>query len=147
MTAKKPLKGYVDRNSFKMYMLDTGLLGAMADMSIGIFSEGHKLFSEYKGAFVENYVAQQIAAMEHPLYYWRRAGGTAELDFILEIKGAILPLEVKAGVNPKSKSLASYDNRFHPPVLLRSTLLNLKHDGKIINIPLYAINRLEQIIK
>ncbi len=143
-TAKKPLQGYVDRNSFKIYMLDIGLLGAMTNMSIELFAQGDKLFTEYKGAFVENYVAQQLAAMKRSLYYWSRSSGTAELDFILETTDSILPLEVKAGINPKSKSLLSYDDRFHPPLLLRSTLLNLKRDGKIINIPLYALNYLEQ---
>ena len=143
-TAKKPLQGYIDRNSFKIYMLDIGLLGAMTNMSIELFAQGDKLFTEYKGAFVENHVAQQLAAMKRPLYYWSRSSGTAELDFILETTDDILPLEVKAGINPKSKSLLSYDNRFHPTLLLRSTLLNLKRDGKIINIPLYALNYLEQ---
>ena len=143
-TAKKPLQGYVNRNSFKVYMLDVGLLGAMANMSVDIFAQGNKLFTEYKGAFVENYVAQQLAAMKRPLYYWR-SGGAAELDFIIETADDILPLEVKAGINSKSKSLHSYHNRFHPPVLLRSTLLNLKQDGDIINIPLYALNYLERL--
>ena len=118
----------------------------MTNMSVDIFLSGHKLFSEYKGAFVENYVAQQLTAMEQPLYYWRSPGGAAELDFIFETADAVLPLEVKAGINPKSKSLISYNNRFQPPFLLRTTLLNLKHDGKIINIPLYALNYLEQKI-
>ncbi len=72
-------------------------------------------------------MAQQlIAAGQKELFYWRRKGGRAELDFLCEIGDGIIPLEVKAGVNPRSKSLKSYDNQFAPPCLARTTLLNLK---------------------
>jgi len=71
----------------------------------------------------------------------------AELDFLCEIDSNIYPLEVKAGINPKSKSLKSYDNQFHPLILARATLLNLKHDGKICNIPLYAIPGLKNLVR
>lgn len=61
------------------------------------------------------------------------------MDFLLEREGVVLPLEVKAGVNPKSKSLKSFDAQFAPPALLRSTLLNLRRDDRTFNIPLYAM--------
>ncbi len=69
----------------------------------------------------------------------------AEVDFLVEDDGRVLPLEVKAGVNPKSKSLRSFDARFDPPLLLRLTLLNLRHDGKVCNIPLYAAGALSRL--
>jgi len=147
-TAKHPLLGYMDRNSFKVYALDIGLLGAMAGIPADILVRGDKLFNEYQGAFVENYVAQHLAAMfEMPLVYWKSAGRMAEVDFLCEIEDAILPLEVKAGINPKSKSLRSYDKQFQPPLMCRSTLLNLKHDGRILNIPLYGISYLKQLVQ
>ncbi len=137
----------MNRGIFKVYALDVGLLGAMANIPIEILVKGDRLFNEYQGAFVENYVAQHLTAMfEQSLAYWKSEGKMAELDFLCEIDGTILPLEVKAGVNPKSKSLLSYDSQFHPPLLCRSTLLNLKFDGKILNIPLYAINNLKQLL-
>ncbi|MBT3199886.1 MAG: ATP-binding protein [Phycisphaerales bacterium] len=145
-TAKHPLKGYMDRDCFKIYCLDVGLLGAMAGVPLEILARGDDLFNEYGGAFVENYAAQQLATLGMDLYYWRSSGKIAELDFLCEIGGAICPLEVKAGINAKSKSLRSYDNQFNPPLLARATLLNLRHDGKICNIPLYAISRLRELL-
>jgi len=70
----------------------------------------------------------------------------ANLDFLCEIQGSIHPLEAKAGISPKSKSLLSYDTQFNPPVLFRTTLLNLKKDGKICNIPLYAVHNFPEIM-
>ena len=139
-TAKHPLKGYVDRSAFKVFALDIGLLGAMAGVPPDILVQGDRLFREYEGAFVENYAAQQLRSEKGmDLHYWKSEGGTAEVDFLCEYNNEIYPLEAKAGVNPRSKSLKSYDNRFSPPVLSRATLLNLKQDGKIRNYPLYAL--------
>jgi predicted AAA+ superfamily ATPase len=146
--AKHPLKGYMNRNNFKVYLLDVGLLGALARVPAEVLVQGDRLFNEYRGAFVENFIAQQLAAsLAMELYYWRSEGKMAELDFLCTVESHIYPLEVKAGINPKSKSLKSYDQQFHPPLLLRSTLLNLKCDGKICNIPLYGILCLPQIIR
>ncbi|NOZ03725.1 MAG: ATP-binding protein [FCB group bacterium] len=138
---KIPLKGYANPQSFKVFMLDVGILGAMANLHSGILLKGDDLFQEFKGAWVENYVAQQLKAETGiPLYYWTSTGKKAELDFLCEFKTRIYPLEVKAGINPRSKSLLSYDRQFSPPVLSRTTLLNLKKDGKVVNYPLYAIH-------
>ena len=138
-SARLPLRGYADRRSFKVYAPDIGLLGALAGTAPQLIARGDRLFAEYRGALVENYVAQQLAASSTgELYYWRSAGGKAEVDFVLERDGEILPLEVKAGVNPRSKSLKSFDTQFAPPLLVRSTLLNLKRDARVVNIPLYA---------
>jgi predicted AAA+ superfamily ATPase len=147
-SAKFPLKGYMNRNNFKVYLLDVGLLGALAGVPPEMWTSGDRLFKEYQGAFVENFVGQQLAAsLMRDLCYWKSKGKMAELDFLYSIENMIYPLEVKAGINPRSKSLKSYDQQFHPPLLLRSTLLNLKYDGKICNIPLYGISCLPQIIR
>ncbi len=139
-TARLPLRGHADRQSFKVYALDVGLLGALANTAPQLMAHGDRLFAEYRGALVENYVAQQlIASAAGELYYWRSSGGKAEVDFLMERDGEILPLEVKAGVNPKSKSLRSFDAQFAPPLLIRSTLLNLKRDDRVLNVPLYAV--------
>ena len=145
---KHPLKHYANAGCFKVYALDVGLLGAMAGIPIELLADGKRLFNEYEGAFVESYVAQQLISdfNQEKLYYWRSKGGKAELDFLCEVKGEIFPLEVKAGINPKSKSLRSYDQQFNPPLLARTTLLNVKKDGKICNLPLYAVSRLESLI-
>ncbi len=140
-TAKRPLKGYMNRDVFKLFVLDVGILGAMARIPADMLVKGSKLFNEYQGAFVENYVAQQLCSyLNVDLYYWKSEGKKAELDFLCEYGSQILPLEAKAGINPRSKSLKSYDTQFAPTVLSRTTLLNLKQDGKICNYPLYAVS-------
>ena len=119
----------------------------MARLPVDVTAQGSRLFNEYEGAFVENYVSQQlIGSGLKELYYWRSKGGRAELDFLCEIGDRIIPLEVKAGVNPRSKSLKSYDDQFEPPCPARSTLLNLKRDGKICNLPLYAVSLLSRLV-
>lgn len=146
-TSKHPLKHYADPSCFKVYALDVGLLGAMAGSPIERLVQGSRLFNEYEGAFVENHVAQQLVShFNQPLYYWRSKGGKAELDFLCDFNGQICPLEVKAGINPRSKSLRSYDLQFTPGQVSRTNLLNFKKDGKIGNLPLYAVAMLQKLI-
>ena len=145
--AKSPLSHYEEKSCFKIYSLDVGLLGAIARSPVDLLSREDRLFNEYEGAFVENYAAQQLTAhFGQPLHYWRSKGGKAELDFLCEFSGRVYPLEVKAGVNARSKSLRSYDMQFSPPVLARATLLNMKKDDKTLNLPLYAIALLPEMV-
>jgi len=144
---KHPLSHYADSSCFQVYALDIGLLGAMAGSPVELLVQGERLFNEYEGAFVENYVAQQLVShFGQTLYYWRSKGGKGELDFLCEFAGKIYPLEVKAGINPRSKSLSSYNLQFQPERLVRTNLLNLKKDGNLINLPLYAISMLPSVI-
>jgi uncharacterized protein len=139
-TAKVPLKAYSSNNIFKIYALDVGLLGAMAKTPVETLTRGNQLFNEYFGAFVENYVAQQLVSYkEISLNYWK-SSGIAEVDFLCEHNNIIFPLETKAGINPQSKSLLFYGSKYNPDILSRASLLNLKHDGRICNYPLYAIS-------
>ncbi|MDY6863502.1 MAG: ATP-binding protein [Thermodesulfobacteriota bacterium] len=139
-TAKNPLKRYMNRNNFKVFVLDVGILGAMVNLSPQLLAGKDNLLNEFKGAFVENYVAQQLRSEKKvDLYYWTSKGKKAETDFLCEFASQVYPLEAKAGINPKSKSLISFDRQFHPNILSRTTLLNLRHDGRICNYPLYAI--------
>ncbi len=146
-TSRPPLSHYTDRSCFKVYALDVGLLGAMARTPLELMVHGDRLFTECRGALAENYVAQQlIAANNSDLFYWRSSGGKAEIDFLGEVGGSVVPIEVKAGLSRKSKSLRSYDQQFEPEELVRTNLLNLKRDGKICNIPLYAISLLARFV-
>ena len=139
-SAKIPLKGYMDPAVFKIYYLDVGLLTAMAGISPSIIIEGERLFDEYKGAFVENYVIQQLQyCLSVRAYYWK-SEGIAEVDFLVEYRNKVLPIEVKSGINPRSKSMKVYMEKYKPETFYRSSLLNLKKDGRIINLPLYAIS-------
>ena len=98
------------------------------------------LFDEFRGAIVESYVAQQLVQAGHgPLYYWASEKGKAEVDFLVESAGEVVPLEVKSGINPRSKSLRSYASKYEPARMARTTPLNLRQDGGVINYPLYAL--------
>jgi len=147
-TCKSPLKGFCDCNSFKAYAVDVGLLGAMANVSVEVLSRSDSLFTEFGGALVENYIAEQLMATSgEGLYYWKTEAGTAETDFVCEIKGSIYPLEVKAGINVKSKSLRFFTDRFSPRFVCRTTLKNLKKDGAVINFPLYLISEHQRLLE
>lgn len=138
--AKRPLNAYVKENIFKLYCLDVGLLSALADIPPKIVVQGNEIFEEFKGALAENFVLQELKASKASnVYYWE-SEGQAEVDFIFEKAGRIFPLEVKAGVNVRSKSLHSFDQKFSPPYLGRTSLMNLKYDGRILNVPLYAVS-------
>jgi hypothetical protein len=139
-TARKPLKTHVEENIFKMYALDIGLLGAQTGTTPDSVVRGDKLFQEFQGALVENYVVQELRAERGlDLYYWE-SEGTAEVDFVCEESGSIYPLEAKAGINVRSKSLQSFDQKYSPPYLGRTSLLNMKKELRILNFPLYAVS-------
>ncbi len=140
-TIQLPLSGFSRLNCFKLFILDIGLLAAMANLPPDIILHGHELFSTWHGAFVENHTAQQlISSQQKKLYYWRSESYKAEIDFIIAYNSNVYPFEVKAGINPKSKSLISYNQKFNPCLMIRSNLLNLKKDGQYLNIPLYAVD-------
>ena len=146
-TPKRPLQVSRLKNIFKIYALDVGILGAMANLDAEILVNGEQLFNEFSGAFTENYAAQQLRAISGPnLQYWKNKNGKAEVDFLFEAKGEIYPLEVKAGVNLKSKSLHFFDNKYNSPLLFRTSLHNLRKDGILCNIPLYYLDSLPKIV-
>ncbi len=140
-TPKFPLSAYADNNVFKIFLADVGLLGAQSSLSAHTIIDGDLLFTEFKGALTENYVAQELIATKHKeLYYWT-SEGTAEVDFLIEADHHVYPLEVKAGTSQKKKSLLVYNQKYAPEKLMRATLMNIKHDGNIYNYPLYLISR------
>jgi len=127
---------------FKIYCMDIGLLAAMAGVQSAMLVQGDAIFTSYSGAFVENYVAQQISALsDQPLAYWKREGNLAEVDFLHENEG-IIPIEVKAGINPRSQSLRSYRKRYSPQMAYRLSLLNFCKEAGLVNLPLYAAHRI-----
>lgn len=144
-----PLTAYVDRECFKTYLLDVGLLGAMTGLSPQILIQGHEYFTEFRGSFVENFIAQSLMCSEvHDdgnLYYWS-SEGKAEVDFIFSLNNQIYPLEIKSGNTNKKKSLRVYDDKYSPPLLIRSSPMNLKKDGKILNCPLYLLENIKMFL-
>ena len=139
--ARLPLSGYRREGAFKAYILDVGLLGARLDLSERMILDGNRLFTEFHGVFVENYVAQElVAAGTEELYYWT-SDSIAEVDFVVSSGDRIHALEAKAGSSTKTKSLRFFGEKYKIPDLSRTNLLNFKRDGGISNYPLYAVSR------
>ena len=146
-TPKMPLMGYVNYSKFKIYLLDTGLLGAMLNLSSSIILQLNALFQEYNGAFIENFVACEFVSNGNKdLVYWT-SKSDAEVDFIFQYKGEIFPVEVKSGMNKNIKSLRSYSEKYKPKLLVRTSPRNFIRDKDFINIPLYAISGINKIIE
>ena len=141
---KLPLDAYSDKQVFKIFLLDIGLLGAMSKLDPRIILEENRLFQEFKGALTENFVALELHEKHFDkLYYWK-SKGIAKVDFVISTEQYIFPLEVKAGFSKNKKSLLVYDKTFSKRknfsgVLSRTSLRNFAFDGKVTNYPLYAI--------
>ncbi len=146
-TPQLPLRHYFDHQAFKTYLLDVGLLGSMNHIAPKMLLEKEQLFKEFSGALTENYVAQTLTSvLKRPLYYWK-SEGKAEIDFLIEVENQIFPLEVKAGISRRKKSLQVYADKFQPAQMIRASLLNLLKNGEILNIPLYALEQLPRLLK
>ncbi len=137
-SAKMPLKFYEDANAFKLFMLDVGLMGAMAETSAQSMLVGNDIFSEYKGAFTELYVYTQLKTLNLSLYYHSVDNSTIEIDFLTQWHDKVVPIEVKAEVNVKSKSLHTFINANPELKGIRYSMLPYKEQEWMTNIPLYA---------
>lgn len=145
---KLPLKAYEDFKAFKLYMLDVGLLACMSGLDKQILLDGNDMFVEFKGALSEQYVIQQLKKLTSTnVYYWTNEAGKAEIDFVIERKGKIIPIEVKSEINLKAKSLAFYHEKFQPEIALRISMADYKVDDWVINLPLWAVFSLDLILK
>lgn len=143
---KTPMSAYADFSKFKIYMHDVGLLAAMLNISSDQIVLPDSLFKEFNGAFIENFIAQELAsARKEQLFYWT-SRSDAEVDFILESNQNIFPLEVKSGTSRNTKSLQSYASKYNPNMVFRTSPRNLIQSDKFVNIPLYAIKLLGKLI-
>ena len=135
-----PLKFYVDNAAFKIYLLDVGLLAAMSQTEPKDILLGNKVFSEFKGAFSENYVLQQLKPISGVnTYYFSKDNSQLEIDFLLQCAGRIIPVEVKSEENVKSKSLHTFvDNHMNEGKGLRISMKQHIEQDWMENIPLCA---------
>ena len=140
---EQPLKFYEDFYAFKLYLLDVGLLGALSEVSAGRMLVNNDVFKEFKGAFTENYVLEQLTASKHPvIYYFSKENSKVEVDFLVQTRGRVIPIEVKAEENVKSKSLSQFVRIDHADKNLRGLRCSMKpyiDQGWMENIPLYSI--------
>ena len=138
-----PLKAYEEMDAFKLYLVDVGLLSAMTDLDVQSQLTGNDLFEEFKGALTEQYVLQQLITLRDvSIYYWSPENVRAEIDFLLQIKGKVIPLEVKAAENLHAKSLRVYHQKYAPEIALRTSLSDYRREEWMTNWPLYAISEL-----
>ena len=136
-----PLKSYQDFHAFKLFMVDVGLLTCMIGLNKKALLEGDAIFTESKGSLTEQYVLQQLVTNQNlSIYYWSTDKGEAELDFVIQTNGEIIPLEVKTENNLQAKSLKTYKNNFNPKHSIRASMLNYIEEETLINVPLYAIS-------
>lgn len=135
-----PLKAYTEFSVFKLYLLDVGLLAAMADLDARTILEGNAIFVEFKGALTEQYVLQQlIAETEYIPYYYTETKSEGEIDFLIQKESKIVPIEVKAEENLRAKSLREYAKKFQPEYAVRTSMSNYREQDWMTNIPLYLI--------
>ncbi len=133
-----PFKFYEDQNAFKLFMLDVGLMGAMVEASAESMLVGDSVFSEYKGAFTELYVFTQLKSEGISLYYHSVDNSTIEIDFLASFHDHVVPIEVKAEENVKSKSLRTFITKNPGLKGLRFSMLPYRQQDWMTNIPLYA---------
>lgn len=122
-------------------MADIGLLNAIANIDQKILLDKNNILTEFKGALTEQFVCQQLK-IKNELFYWVASNGTAEVDFLVQSKNEIIPIEVKAEENLKAKSLKVYVEKFSPKKAIRTSMNNYREESWLTNIPLYAIGEI-----
>lgn len=138
-----PLKAYEDIKAFKLFVLDVGLLGCMVGLSKKVLLDGNDLFVEFKGDLTEQYVLQQLVThSEWSMYYYTNDNGSCEVDFLVDTGETVVPVEVKAEVNLRAKSLRMYVEKYSPVMAVRTSMQDYKKESWLVNLPLYAIENL-----
>jgi predicted AAA+ superfamily ATPase len=142
-----PLTAYQDPNSFKLFINDVGLLSTFSNLDMKSLLEGNRVFEEFKGALTEQFVFQELRfRLNHNPYYWSAEKGSAELDFVIEYAGNVIPVEVKASYNLRAKSLKSFHEQFKPLRSIRTSMADFRDEGWLVNIPLYALSQFQNHI-
>lgn len=144
--ARIPLRAYEDLKAFKLFVVDVGLLGCMAGLRQRTLLDSNDLFVEFKGALTEQYVCQQLKTIEDlDMYYYTNDRGSCEVDFVVDTGEQIIPVEVKAELNLKAKSLKTYQEKFLPELSIRTSMTDYKKEEWLVNLPLYAIDQISKI--
>lgn len=134
---KKPLANYRDIDAFKIYLSDVGLLCAKKDIIANDILYMVDELNDFKGGMTENYVHNQLKINDYTTYYWESDRG-AEIDFIIQREGKLIPIEVKAADNTRAKSLKLYMDRFEPAYAIKLSTKNFAQEDNKLIIPLYA---------
>lgn len=136
-----PLKAYADNASFKIFLLDIGLLCAICGVTAQSVVENNSLLGAFKGGLTEQYVMQQLRPHKDlGIYYWSADNSMGEIDFLLQKDDAIIPIEVKAEENLLSKSLRAFSKKYGLTTALRFSMSDYRRQDWMTNIPLYAVH-------
>jgi len=141
-----PLKAYEDLTAFKIYLSDTAILRRLSLLDPIAISEGNRLFTEFKGSLTENFVLNSILSQFKSMPYYWKSGNEAEVDFIVQYKNTIIPIEVKSDQNIRSRSLSVYREKYNPEISIRFSLRNFKKEEGLINLPLFMADYLESFL-
>lgn len=145
---KVPLSVYQDFSAFKLYVLDVGLLCAMANLDAKTILEGNEILVEFKGALTEQFVLTELKTnVTQSVFYWSADRGTAEVDYIIQLDGNNIPIEVKASENLQAKSLKTFVEKYKTKINVRTSMTNYRKDDWLINIPLYLIGNLREVLE
>lgn len=135
-----PIKAFRDASAFKLYLHDVGMLSAMVKLDSKALIQGTELFLQFKGALTEQYVCEQLQNIKNSeIGYWTNDRSTSEIDFILQSNADVIPIEVKANTNLKSKSFKLFCEKYQPKNATRISLSKYKQQSWMTNIPLYAV--------
>ncbi|MDO4368754.1 MAG: AAA family ATPase [Bacteroidales bacterium] len=146
-TPQIPLKSYEDLSIFKIYCLDIGLLRVLSELSPDVYLMDSPTFKEYKGALAENYILQSLLANGIKCSRYWASGNKAEVEFIVQHGIDVIPIEVKSGTSVTGKSLIEYNKKYSPSLRCRFSMLNLKRDDTLLNIPLFLADRMKYLCK
>ena len=128
-------------------MADIGLLSAVTSIDAGTLLNGNEVFTEFKGALTEQYVLQQLCSIDDlVINYWSADRSSAEVDFLIQVHGKVIPIEVKAEENLQSKSLRVYSEKFSPAISVRTSMSDYRRQDWLVNVPLYSIYMLIDIL-
>ena len=141
-SGEMPLRGFEDMDAFKLYTLDIGLHGAMAGLDANTLVQGNELFMQYKGALTEQYAQQEMRCMnDMEIHYWTPDDSRAEMDFVVQHAGEVIPVEVKAEQHLRAKSIAVYVQQNNPKRIIRTSLAPYKQGEIVTDVPLYAFRQ------
>ncbi len=133
-----PINVYADWSDFKIYLNDTGLLCAMANLTPDILLKENILFVEFKDTLSEQFVLQQLVSQSYEAFYWSPENAQSEVDFVIQKDNMVIPIEVKSAENVRSRSLRVYYDKYKPEVCIRTSLAGFQTQEWMKNIQLYG---------
>lgn len=142
-----PLTSYDDLSAFKIYLQDVGLLRRLSQLDPSVLVEGNRLLTEFKGALTENFILESLVQQFEGLPRYWKSEGKAEVDFLVQYKNRIFPVEVKSDEHVKSRSLSFYRKAYNPPLSIRYSMRNLKLEEGLINIPLFLVDYTKKLLE